>query len=158
MRTLPPPSIVTTPPPSMTVSMPVGSSRVWVTVMVAAVEPQANVTTPPLVRAADRAASVHDDAVPVPTTVVGLLTSAAWIGAVHTAAGGETAPPSTSGGGVLASPAAPLGGGVLASPSAPPGGGVLASPPEDPQPAAIAIKTAGARTTARPMLSMDADA
>src|SRR5580658_8845592 len=118
MRTLPPPSIVTTPPPSMTVSVPVGSSRVCVTVMVAPVEPQSNVTTPPLVSAADRAASVHDAAVPVPTTVVGPLTSAAWIGAAHTAIGADTAPPSTLGGGVLASPPAALGGGILASPPA----------------------------------------
>src|SRR5271166_4997225 len=103
MRTAPPPSIVTLPPPSMTVSMPVGSSMVLVTVMVAPAVPQSKVTTPPLVSAADRAASVHDAAVPVPTTVVGLLTSAAWIGAAHTAAGADTAPPSTLGGGALAS-------------------------------------------------------
>src|SRR5579862_5809079 len=103
MRTLPPPSIVTTPPPTMTVSRPVGSSRVWVTVTVAPAEPQSNVTTPPLVSAADRAASVHEPAVPLPTTVVGLLTSAAWIGAVHVLGGADTPPPSTSGGGVLAS-------------------------------------------------------
>src|SRR5258708_5549709 len=147
MRTLPPPSIVTTPPPSMTVSTPVGSSMVLVTAMVAAVEPQSKVTTPPLVSAAERAASVHDAAVPVPLTAVGWLRSAAWIGAVHTAAGGDAPPPSTSGGGVLAS--APPG---AASPPLPTG----ASPPppaspgllvelEDPQPKPIATTT-GAKT------------
>src|SRR5579872_615409 len=94
MRTAPPPSMVTVPPPSMTVSVVVGSSTVLVTVMVAGATPQSNVTMPPLVRAADRSASVHDAAVPVPTTDVGWLTSAAWMGGVHTAGGGFTPPPS----------------------------------------------------------------
>src|SRR5258708_9973988 len=102
MRPLPRPSIVTRPPPSMTVSIPVGSSIVLVTVIVA-FGPQSKITTPPLVSAAERTASVHDAAVPVPTTVVGWLASAAWIGAVQTATGRGTPPPSTSGGGVLAS-------------------------------------------------------
>src|SRR5580704_13051932 len=160
MRTLPPPSIVTTPPPSMTVSMPVGSSMVWVTVMVAPVGPQSKVTNPPLVSAADRAVSVHDAAVPVPTTVVGLLTSTAWIGAVQTAVGRTTPPPSTSGGGVLASPPAP--------PPSPFPPAVAPSPLpascdlladllaefEDPQPKPIATTSTGVKTTPTPIFPM----
>ncbi len=103
MRTAPPPSIVTVLPPSMTVSIVVGSSIVFVTVIVAGAEPQSNVTMPPAVSAADSFASVHDAAVPVPTTVVGLLVSTAVMGAVHTAGGGGTLPPSTLGGGMPAS-------------------------------------------------------
>src|ERR1700722_15733587 len=118
MRTVPPPSTVTVPPPSMTVSVVVGSSIVCVTVMVAGAEPQAKVTTPPLVNAADSSAGVHEAEVPVPTTVVGLLTSAAAIGAVQMALGGGTEPPSTFGGGD--EPPSGLPGGV--PPASAPGG------------------------------------
>jgi hypothetical protein len=45
------------------------------------------------------AASVHEAAVPVPTTVVGLLVSTAVMGGVHVAAGVGIPEASTSGGG-----------------------------------------------------------
>jgi hypothetical protein len=138
MRTAPPPSIVILPPPSMTVSLPVGSSIVLVTVMVAGAAPQSNVTTPPAVSADESSASVHDEAVPVPTTVVGWLESAAPMGAVHTALGGGTLPASTLGGGSpTASATIPLSDpGFVASspPSAPPG--ELPDEPDEPQPTA----------------------
>src|SRR5580692_2292623 len=159
MRTLPPPSMVTRLPPSMTVSRVVGSSMVAVTVMVAGAAPQSKVTTPPLVSAADSRASVQDAAVPVPTTVAGWLTSAAWIGAVQTAAGGVTSPASTSAGGALASPP------VTAPPSPvtvpPPSSDALPAPcglpaePEDPQPTASATTKTGAKRSADPRFAME---
>src|SRR5205085_2411393 len=53
---------------------------------------QLNVTMPPAVSAPASADSVHDPASPLPTTAVGALTSASWIGAVQMGAGGAIAP------------------------------------------------------------------
>src|SRR5580692_10521314 len=69
---------------------------------------------PPAVSAVDRAASVQDAGVPVPMTAVGEDVLTAEMGAMHTAGGGVMAPPSTLGGGALAS------GGVAPSPEAAP--------------------------------------
>jgi hypothetical protein len=49
--------------------------------------PQLKVITPPRLSAAASADCVHEDGVPVPTTVVGLLVSTGPIGAVHTLGG-----------------------------------------------------------------------
>jgi hypothetical protein len=81
----PPPSSVTTPPPSIVVFVPGGIAISLVTAIVAA-PPQSNVTTPPLATATDSACSVHDAAVPVPTTVVGLETLTGWMAACTWAA------------------------------------------------------------------------
>jgi hypothetical protein len=61
--------------------------------MVTGEVPQSKVTTPPLVTAAASAASVQLAAVPVPTTVVGVETSAGVTGAGQVAAGGGPASP-----------------------------------------------------------------
>jgi hypothetical protein len=134
---------------------------VLVTVIVAGADPQSNVTMPPAVRAADSSASVHDAAVPVPTTLVGWLVSTAVMGAVHTGGGGGTLPASTFGGGVPASPPASgwppppsLPGPAPVSPAPPssveppstPGGGVLAG---DDDPHATAQPSARNGTTRR---------
>ncbi len=102
--------MVIVPPPSMTVSLSVGSSMVPVTVMVAGAAPQSKVTVPPAVSAAESSASVHEEGVPVPTTAVGWLVSAAPMGAVQTGLGGGTLPASTFGGGWP--PASTFGGGL----------------------------------------------
>src|SRR5690242_17064299 len=78
MRVVPPPLSVTLPPPSITMSGPVslkilaGRSSVIVT----GSGPQSNVITPPAATAAMTASPVQLAAVPSPTTVRGLATSA----------------------------------------------------------------------------------
>src|SRR3954469_12760723 len=72
-----PPSRVTRLPPSMTVFLLTGRSRVALTAMVTFPEPQLKVITPPFVAAACSAENVQLAGVPLPTTVVGVETSAA---------------------------------------------------------------------------------
>src|SRR6185295_9787172 len=91
MRVLPPPLRVTLPPPSITVSTL--TSCCLVTVMVTGAAPQSKVTTPPFASAAASAASVQSEAEPLPTTVVGVETSAGWIGSGHVSGGGLIVPP-----------------------------------------------------------------
>ena len=94
-------------------SLSVGSASVFVTVMVVGAAPHENVTMPPAVNAAASKASVHDAAVPVPTTVVGLLVSASVMGAAQIGGGGVTPEASTSAG---RPPSAPV---PVSSPDAP---------------------------------------
>src|SRR5580658_4382682 len=91
MRVVPPPSSVITPPPSIVVAPFVESSFSDVIGIVAA-PPQLNVMIPPVAIADVSAASVHDAAVPVPTTVVGLDVSTGVIGGVHVGGGGAPSP------------------------------------------------------------------
>ena len=76
---------------------------VCVTVIVAGAVPQLNVTTPPAVSAVASAASVHEAAVPLPTTFAGALALAGMTGGVQIAAGGVR-PASLSMGSAPASP------------------------------------------------------
>jgi len=71
-----PPSSVTVLPPSMTVLRSFGIASVAVTLIVAGSLPQLKVMTPPFATAALSASNVQLAAVPLPTTVVGLDTSA----------------------------------------------------------------------------------
>src|SRR5689334_20079323 len=84
-------SIVMTPPPSITVSTALVGLISAVMGMVAA-PPQLKVTIPPCSAAALNSASVQVPG-PVPTTVVGLVTSTAWIDGVHVEAVPPPVPP-----------------------------------------------------------------
>ena len=85
MRVLPPPLSVTLPPPSITVSPSLSAPPTLlmriccVSVIVTGAAPQLKVMTPaPSGRRRRARAAVQLAAVPVPTTVVGVDTSAAW--------------------------------------------------------------------------------
>src|SRR5690349_13464305 len=81
MRVVPPPLSVTRPLPSMTVSFAIVFGVVTTSVVGAV--PQLKTTTPPAPIAAASAASLHEEGLPEPTTVVGLDTSAAIAGGMH---------------------------------------------------------------------------
>src|SRR6185295_8881172 len=76
MRTLSSPSSVILLPPSMTVSWSIGRSIVAVTLIVTGSSPQSKVMIPPCMTAALSLSNVQLAALPSPTTVVGLETSA----------------------------------------------------------------------------------
>lgn len=80
MRIFPPPLSVTLLPPSMTSfeAVLLKTFAVEVRTIVVGFAPQLKVITPPFATAATNASPVQLAAVPVPTTVVGVDTSAAW--------------------------------------------------------------------------------
>ena len=137
MRVVPPPSSVIRLPPSITVFLLMGRLSVSVTWMVTLPPPQSKVITPPAAAAVRSAANVQLDAVPVPTTVVGLDVSAGWplagTPALHDPLG-LPAPPVEDDEPPFPPPGPP--------PPLPPGAG---DPPPEPQPIDRATGTTRAR-------------